>query len=709
MRNKLIRAQNIPRKAKRVVKATLKPGIHQARRIKDKVNDSANTLKDKKSRKQFIAQKQANYCEKRGDLIKALEIWQQIFDYYGDKSPVIAVVEIARIQTKRKRFDDALKILEAATDWYPRTKTATDQDLRNWLIISRQKAETVILQKIAEKSEYKKQINSYIKTKKSKKNKIAIFTAVSGGYDSLKPPMFIDERFDYIVFTDHPFKSVGIYDVRPLPYVDSDNTRSARFVKTNPHNLLPEYDIAVWIDANLLITGDIYPIIESTLNSGKPFGAVRHAVRTSPFEEMEICMKQGRDNAESIKEQQEFYKKQGYDTNQLIESNVLVYDLRKNKLNDFLNEWWNQIDRFSKRDQISINYSLDKHKISWHKFAEYPKTPRSLKPFALMEHKAETLQTSIYKLLDNIDAKMLEIKPGVQYSRVKQTRLKNRKESITVVVPVHNAPQETRACIESIKKNKHDGLSLLLIDDGSADETKQILKIFSEKNKSWVKLIRHNHAKGYTLSVNEGFKVSSTDMTIILNSDTIVTKDWAQKIADVMFSSQGVGIVGPLSSAASHQSVPNIKSRDGQTAINELPKNKTPEDMNKYAEQWSYDNLFPRVPLVHGFCIAVKKEVIEKIGTFDEKLFPRGYGEENDFCFRATNAGFNLAVATNTYVFHHKSKSFISKEREKLMDDGMKALVRSHGQRRVDRAVDTMKKNGVLMALRDKFYSLYKS
>lgn len=658
-------------------------------------------------RKKYYLSKKIHYYVKRQEWEKALACWSQI-EITGLMPATETTIGRSQIYRYKQDYNQASDLLTNAIKGLPHKSKPTNEDLRNWLKLSKEKAEISFYKRCDNISDYQAQIDEYIDEKLSrdkKKLKIAFFTAVSGGYDTIKPPAFIDPRVDYIVFTDTPIESIGIYDVRPLPYIDADGTRSARYVKTNPHYLLQDYDIAVWIDANLLITGDIYPHIEELIKLRKPFAAMRHAVRESPYDEMEACIRQGRDDKDAIMEQRNAYISEGYDSNNLIESNVLIYDLRDNKLNKFLSEWWNQIDRYSRRDQLSINYSLDKHKVDWHAFTEHPDTARNHPSFALMDHGDPS--PGYIRLMSMLNTAPITPSRGDPYYQVKTKRLSVVDLKITAVVCVHNAYEDVKKCLNSIKKHKHTNQDLIIIDDGSDKETAHYLKEFSGANKQWVTLIRHRKAYGYTKSASEGLSVSKADFTILLNSDTIVTKDWAMKMADVMISNEGVGIVGPLSSAASHQSVPNHISSNGQTAINDLIPGFTPEDMNLYCEKWSYTKYFPRVPLVHGFCLGVSKDVIDKIGTLDEKNFPRGYGEENDYCFRAANAGFNLAIATNTYVYHSKSKSFIGPERQQLMEQGMSAFVAKHGQRRIDRAVKTMQNNDILVELRERFGELY--
>ena len=289
----------------------------------------------------------------------------------------------------------------------------------------------------------------------------------------------------------------------------------------------------------------------------------------------------------------------------------------------------------------------------------------------------------------------------VLYADVRDERIAAQgQRPIDIVVCVHNALEDVERCLQSIQgARKSHNQRLIIIDDGSDSPTASFLEEVA-RNASWIERHRNDQAIGYTKAANLGLAASRGEFVILLNSDTVVTNGWAEKMADAAFSTPGIGIVGPMSSAASHQSIPDHRGSNGQTAINELPPTLTAEDMNRYCEQWTIADVLPRVPLVHGFCLGVTRDVIDRVGFFDEASFPNGYGEENDYCFRAADAGFSLVVATHTYVFHAKSKSYADTERVTLMKAGSEAFRRIHGQTRVKRAVKSMQENPILANLR---------
>lgn len=304
-------------------------------------------------------------------------------------------------------------------------------------------------------------------------------------------------------------------------------------------------------------------------------------------------------------------------------------------------------------------------------------------------------------------AHALSSRSTASYKTVREQRIaKQGFTRIDIVVCVHNALEDVTNCLEAIKTHRtSSNQKLIIVDDGSDKPTAAYLEKFSEAH-DWVSRIRHYKAVGYTKAANAGLKASSGELVILLNSDTVVTDSWAEKMADAI-EATAAGIVGPLSNAASVQSIPDFRSKNNQTAINELPAGVNPEKMNTYCEEWTPARKLPIVPLVHGFCFGVTREVLNKVGLFDEKNFPKGYGEENDYCLRAADQGFSLVIATHTYIYHEKSKSYDDTKRITLMREGQLTLRKLYGKGRVEKAIRKMVENPQLIHMRNMAKKLY--
>ncbi len=592
---------------------------------------------------------------------------------------------------------------------YKRVQKEIGQDPRFIALNNEVRLNLSVIKRLKDVTGYKAEIAKYNKDKKSIKNRVAVVSAVSGGYDTIKLPEILNPSFDYILYTDTPVRPSGVYQVRPLPYYHTDTTRMARYIKTNLNLLFPDYETVIWIDANIMMLADIQEMVDEFKASKKPIGAIPHPLRNSVYSEGDACMKQGKDDSSLITAQMKHLRSIGFKCNDLIESNIMMFDMKNPKIGKFFATWWAELDKYSRRDQLSLNYAINTAGIKWHRLMKRPFNSRTHPLFAIAPH--DVKQSSILKLEQELGSKSVNPYSGPSFSSKRNDLLKSElKRKVDIIYCVHNALEDVKLCLNSVAKfRKNPNLRLIIIDDGSDAPTRDFLKQFHADNKKWSELHRKETGSGYTRAANRGLKASKGEFVVLLNSDTIVTADWTEKMTHAAFSTPGVGIVGPLSSAASHQSIPEHRSSKNQTAVNTMPKGITPKLLNQKCEEWSVAGFYPLVPLAHGFCYGLRREVIDKIGMFSEKDFPYGYGEENDYCIRATNAGFRLAIATNTYIFHAKSKSYVSDKRIELMDNGNRRLQELHTKERVHRAVTSMQQNPTLQKMRDKAAKLYKT
>ena len=276
------------------------------------------------------------------------------------------------------------------------------------------------------------------------------------------------------------------------------------------------------------------------------------------------------------------------------------------------------------------------------------------------------------------------------------------KLSHDIIVCVHNSVDDTIECLESLVKNRASGVDgeILIVNDCSNDLTMSRINKFCEK-KINIRVINLSSQHYYTKAANVGLRNSSASIKTLINSDTVVTKGWEEKVLSAFAANPALGILGPLSNAASTQSVPFVDGTKNQTAVNTLPPDITVEEFSSEISNIAKIFKYPVVPLVHGFCFSISSNVIDEIGYLDEENFPRGYGEENDYCFRADDAGFILKVAIDSFVFHKKSKSYKDSERVVFMQDGMQSLVRKFSASRIEYSVAYMKNNPTLQAIRE--------
>ncbi len=266
--------------------------------------------------------------------------------------------------------------------------------------------------------------------------------------------------------------------------------------------------------------------------------------------------------------------------------------------------------------------------------------------------------------------------------------------TVDVVVCVHNALDDVRRCLRSVTAHVTHPVHLIVVDDGSKPETTHDLRETAAELGAGMTLIENpDSPHGYTIAANLGLRASRADYVILLNSDTIVTSGWLERIVAAGEADQSIGLLGPLSNAASHQSVPLLRDpgKDGW-AINPLPAWLTPDGVSAVVGALAPGDR-PRLSFLNGFCYAIKRRVIDDIGYLDEERFASGYCEENDFSHRARLAGYELAVVDDAYVFHAKSKSYSPEGRDQLSKRNRRAFMEKHGPEEINRLVMAMEKD----------------
>ncbi|MEM7527214.1 MAG: glycosyltransferase [Pseudomonadota bacterium] len=273
------------------------------------------------------------------------------------------------------------------------------------------------------------------------------------------------------------------------------------------------------------------------------------------------------------------------------------------------------------------------------------------------------------------------------------------RQAADVIVCVHNSPEYVRPCLASVMRTLGTADRLIIVDDGSAEETRLICEEAQAELPDRTVLVRRERGSGFCKAANAGMRLATAETVVLLNSDTVVFGDWLDRIDACMAANRQIGIVGPLSNAGGWQSIPELPSPGQQdSGIRDEPA--VIEAVYEHCRGYSARFEYPVVDQINGFCIALRRAVLETVGLFDEEHFPMGYGEENDLTFRALDAGYLCAVAIDCFVFHAKTKTYTSDQREAYNSRGQGNLRRLHGQARVENAVKSTQRNLILAAIR---------
>lgn len=244
----------------------------------------------------------------------------------------------------------------------------------------------------------------------------------------------------------------------------------------------------------------------------------------------------------------------------------------------------------------------------------------------------------------------IESSASVSQSPITVALSPERVAALKVVVPIYNAIDDVRVCIARLREHTPRGVEVILINDGSSDPAicEELNGLASE---DMFRVLHNETNLGFTRTINRGIEEAGDADVIILNSDARVTPRWIEGMDAAARSRARVATVTAMSDRAGAFSAPTIGND------NPLPPGVSEEDFATAFRRRSL-RLYPEVPTGNGFCMLIRREALDALGGLDADAFPRGYGEENDFCMRALRAGWANLIDDATYVFHDRSKSF---------------------------------------------------
>ncbi len=218
----------------------------------------------------------------------------------------------------------------------------------------------------------------------------------------------------------------------------------------------------------------------------------------------------------------------------------------------------------------------------------------------------------------------------------------------TVIIPIYNAAQALARCLASLGRHGQPALEYLLIDDASPDPAIAHLLTRLPDLPAPLRRLRNPANLGFVGTVNRGIAESTGDV-LLLNSDTIVTEAWLERIEACAASDPRIASITPWSNNAEICSLP--------TFCHANPEPADPDALARVIAAGGAPN-YPELPTGVGFCLWLRRATLDQIGNFDQATFRRGYGEENDWCRRAAGHGWRNVLCDDAYVVHQGGQSF---------------------------------------------------
>lgn len=241
-------------------------------------------------------------------------------------------------------------------------------------------------------------------------------------------------------------------------------------------------------------------------------------------------------------------------------------------------------------------------------------------------------------------------------------------ETIDLILPVFNGWRILPPLLESIPRTKVK-YRLIIVDDKSTDS--RILPMLHDYEKSHANtvVIENEVNMGYTKSINKALALTKGHV-VLLNSDIRLPSNWLERLIAPIITEQNVASATPFTNSGTVCSFPNFCEN------NKLFLGLTVDEIDS-----AFSKIVPKyisMPTGVGFCMALSREAIDKVGRYDEEHFPIGYGEENDWCQRAIKKGFRNVMVENLFVYHQHGATFETEQKKRLIEQNSKALLRKH-------------------------------
>lgn len=213
----------------------------------------------------------------------------------------------------------------------------------------------------------------------------------------------------------------------------------------------------------------------------------------------------------------------------------------------------------------------------------------------------------------------------------------------SIVILTYNNIAYSKQCIQSIREHTEKGTyEMIIVDNNSTDGTQEWLR---QQDDITLKLNQKN--EGFPKGCNMGIELAGKENDILLlNNDTVVTPRWLENLNKCLHSEETVGAAGAV---CNH----NENLQWGGFTYENMDEMKCLAEANNISDSLKWEE---KIFLI-GFCLLIKRKVLDKIGLLDESYSP-GYVEDNDLSLRIAAAGYKLMLCHDCFVHHVLGSGF---------------------------------------------------
>lgn len=217
----------------------------------------------------------------------------------------------------------------------------------------------------------------------------------------------------------------------------------------------------------------------------------------------------------------------------------------------------------------------------------------------------------------------------------------NKNPTVSIIIANYNGEAYIQTCLQAVLKTAYDNFDVIVVDDGSTDTSKEIIKKIALSNKK-ITFLENKKNIGLSRSRNKAIQKSHSEILIFLDNDTQVTPSWVKNIIKVLCFDKKIGGV--------QSKLVEFDKRDTIQLVGTklIPYTGWSVPLGRGAKKEKFKRPIKIIGI--GAAFAVKREVVDTIGLFDQHMVY--FNEDLDYSWRIWIAGWKVLLAPESIVYH---------------------------------------------------------